>query len=231
MPRQKKIATEELLRLVDEYCVHNTGVAITIPSLGNYIRTNGYDVGDYLIRRNNDVRAQINGYNQTLKDETEEIAIVYHGLDVDAFLAKNRTPFALRAALVQRDTYYAKIASHAAAIKQRNHVLKQENTSLQKTVKSLEKEQEDAKAALQSNRELSKTLREQENIIKALKRILDDYVYPEMANLLLQKDGIFESLHSYIDAEQLDKTTMTANTDIEQLQYDVVRDLIGDLDE
>ena len=50
-------------------------------------------------------------------------------------------------------------------------------------------------------------------------------------NMLLQKDGIFESLHSYIDAEQLDKTTMTANTDIEQLQYDVVRDLIGDLDE
>ena len=209
MPRQKKIATEELLRLVDEYCVHNTGVAITIPALGNYIRTNGYDVGDYLIRRDKDVRARINEYNQTLKDETEEIAIVYHGLDVDSFLAKNRTPFALRAALVQRDTYYAKIASRAAAIKQRNHVLKQENASLQKTIESLE----------------------QENIIKALKQILDDYVYPEMANLLLQKDGIFESLHSYIDAEQLDKTTMTANTDMEQLHYDVVRDLIGDLDE
>lgn len=231
MPRPKKITTEELLRLVDEYCVHNTGVAITIPALGNYIRANGYDVGDHLIRRNNDVRTRINEYNQTLKDEAEDIAIVYHGLDVDAFLAKNRTPFALRAALVQRDTYFAKIASHAAAIKQRNHVLREENTSLQKTIDSLEKEQEDAKAALKSNRELSKTLREQKNMIQALKRILDDYVYPEMANLLLQKDGIFESLNSYIDAEKLDKTTMTANTDMEQLQYDVVRDLIGVLDE
>ena len=231
MPRPKKITTEELLRLVDEYCVHNTGVTITIPTFGNYIRANGYDVGDYLIRRNDDVRARINEYNRTLKDEAEDIAIVYHGLDVDAFLAKNRTPFALRAALVQRDAYYAKIAGHAAAIKQRNYVLKQENMSLQKTIESLEKEQGDAKAALKANRELSKTLREQKNMIQALKRILDDYVYPEMANLLLQKDGIFESLNSYIDAEKLDKTIMTANTDMEQLQYDVVRDLIGVLDE
>ena len=70
MARKVKIDTETLISLVgqfyDERCDNNPA-ALKIPAIGEYIRSQGYDVADYLIRRNQEVR----NYIAKLQENTE----------------------------------------------------------------------------------------------------------------------------------------------------------------
>ena len=81
MPRAKKITSEDLCRLALDYQQIVAGMKITIPAFGEYVRSQGYAVEDYLIRRNKEVREHIEAYNQAIVQRNIDAVIVFHGLD------------------------------------------------------------------------------------------------------------------------------------------------------
>ena len=88
------------------------------------MRSQGYAVEDYLIRRNKELREHIAAYNQAIVQRNIDAVIVFHGLDIDAFLAKNSSPQTLKEALTKRDAYYEKIANNASELKKKNEKLR-----------------------------------------------------------------------------------------------------------
>lgn len=94
MARKEKIDSDTLISLIDQFysekCDGDAG-QLKIPQIGEYVRSKGNDVADYLIRRNEEAKA----YMKKLQESTEEIHIhtvaVYRDLDMDAFLVKYNT--------------------------------------------------------------------------------------------------------------------------------------------
>lgn len=226
MPRAKKITSEELCRLALDYQRIIAGMKITIPAFGEYVRSQGYEVEDYLIRRDKEVRERIADYNQAIIQKNIDAAIVFHGLDIDAFLAKNGSPQALKEALTKRDAYYEKIADNASELKQKNKKLEQENNQLKK---ELEKAQQDLAAKRNNDRDAE--IQAKNELIRKLREIIYSRIYPEMANLILQKEGIFESVNKLIMPEAIDAHMMTANKEIKTFRSDAVNELLRDFDE
>ena len=80
---------------------------------------------------------------------------------------------------------------------------------LKEQIKKLEEKQ---KAAKVDDSELKK----KDEIITALKSIIDDYIYPNAANAILRKEGILKIENNIIDDEVIDKQMMNANTSIDK---------------
>ena len=226
MPRAKKITSEDLCRLALDYQQIVAGMKITIPAFGEYVRSQGYAVEDYLIRRNKEVREHIEAYNQAIVQRNIDAVIVFHGLDIDAFLAKNSSPQALKEALTKRDAYYEKIANNASELKKKNEKLEQENNQLKK---ELEKAQQDL--AVKRNHDRDAEIQTKNELIRKLREIIYSRVYPEMANLILQKEGIFESVNKLIMPEAIDAHMMTADQKIKTFRCTALNVLLSDFDE
>lgn len=61
-------------------------------------------------------------------------------------------------------------------------------------------------------------LKKKDEIITALKSIIDDYIYPNAANAILRKEGILKIENNIIDDEVIDKQMMNANTSIDECE-------------
>ena len=187
MARRKIIETDILLNLIDEFytlkCNRDASL-LKIPSIGEYIRSKGYTVQDYILRRDEAVREYIDKLCETSEETHINTVSVYHDIDIEAFLSKNNTTSKLKKALSERECYYREITNSAAYSFNENKQLKQENTALKSKNKklelSLEKEMESKKNIVSNNLLLAR-----EN--KLLREIIDTYVYPEIANELLKK--------------------------------------------
>lgn len=228
MAKSKKISTEALCRLAEEYQKSNAGTKITIPALGKFIRNQGYDIGDHLIRRDAGVREYIEKYNQEIAKEADGIAIVYHGLDVEAFLQHNKSYNQLKEALVTRDNYYAAVVEKAAEIQKKNQKLEQEN---KRQRDECQKAQEELEKRKSMGKDSSADMKEKNETIRKLRDIIYSRVYPEMANLILQKEGIFDAVNQVIIPESIESMTISAKTDVRPFRYDAVNELLKDCDE
>ena len=86
-------------------------------------------------------------------------------------------------------------------------------------------------------------LKKKDEIITALKNIIDDYIYPNAANAILRKEGILQIENNIIDNEAIDKQMMNANTNIDddnteevekentKSKYTSVNSLLGGFDD
>ena len=83
-----------------------------------------------------------------------------------------------------------------------------ETAKLKEQLKKMEEKQEATKV---NDSELKK----KDEIITALKSIIDDYIYPNAANAILRKEGILQIENNIIDDEVIDKQMMDANTSID----------------
>lgn len=122
----------------------------------------------------------------------------------------------LREALINRDRYYADIAARATeAIHEKNECLEKmkksdaEVTKLKEKLKKMEENQDTARI---DNSELKR----KDEVITALKNIIDDYIYPNAANAILRKEGILKIENNIIDDKAIDKQMMNANTNIDE---------------
>ena len=50
-----------------------------------------------------------------------------------------------------------------------------------------------------------------------MKNILDDYIYPDMANAILKRDGVLKVVNSVVNNNIVDEKSICADTDIEKL--------------
>lgn len=229
MAKSKTLESEEMMRLLDEYRLENSGAKITIPKFGEYVRSKGIEIQDYTIRRDERFRKYMNEVMQNSEERMIHDLVTYKTIDIEAFFKKNNTKEKLKEAIILRDRYYANIAANAAeAIKAK----KSAEMKLQKYEKRVE-ELEQQLTAVQARVDNADIRKKNETITK-LKEILSSYVYPDAANAILEREGLLEVANSVIPDEIMEEKTVCADTDIMDIQeskYSSVNNLLGGFDE
>ena len=200
MARKRIITTEELIKNLDEYIIENNGVVPTIPKFGDYLREKGIALEDYIIRRDKDFRVYYDKVDKKANLSSENELIVYHTLDIPAFIAKNNSAKKMTQALATRDQYYSNICNKAVnAINVKN--------KLEEKVKKLDKELlfvEDMLKEAEANCKTDEIIAMRKAIV-AIKQTLNSYIYPDMANAVLKKEGLLEVVNSVIPDELANK--------------------------
>lgn len=225
MARPKKMEDEDMLALVQKFYIEkcrSNPAKLKIPAIGNYIRSLGYDIDDFLIRKNRIVREYIDSTKNTQVQTAVTRVAAHRDIDVDAFLAHNSSPQALRKALIDRDNYYGVIADSAVLIFKENETLGKKISELTKRVEELE---ERSMTAETSVAELSVENRGLKTMNRAYRKIIDTYVYPEIANELLKKEGILLNTGEYVDPVKTEEKVIRADDDIKDITNSVVKDL------
>lgn len=205
MARRKHIEDVEIIEHFEKYlqeeCSNNVSL-FKIPRFGDYLRKNGFpSVADTTLRRNTSFR-EVLAERKAKYDEEEEYrtVITYKTIDVDSFMATNRTPNAIRTGLSELNLYYKKVAEAALEFKNENVKLQDENEELKKQIQQL------------LQKETSRKALETENI--KLRALIKSSVYPEIANELLKEEGILQSEQQVITDEFMVNNILTADSEI-----------------
>ncbi|MHC4039100.1 hypothetical protein ACVAMZ_04610 [Streptococcus sp. KHUD_017] len=205
MARRKHIEDVEIIEHFEKYlqeeCSNNVSL-FKIPRFGDYLRKNGFpSVADTTLRRNTSFR-EVLAERKAKYDEEEEYrtVITYKTIDVDSFMATNRTPNAIRTGLSELNLYYKKVAEAALEFKNENVKLQDENEELKEQIQQL------------LQKETSRKALETENI--KLRALIKSSVYPEIANELLKEEGILQSEQQVITNEFMVNNILTADSEI-----------------
>lgn len=225
MARPSIIDTNILIGLIDRYfneeCNGDTS-RLKASKIGEYARRNGYDWADYLIRRNTDAMEYMN----RLKENNEEVHIhtvsVYRDIDLEAFLQKNNTPEKLKTAIQGRENYYRELARSADYSFKEKKKLEEKIRELQQELNSLGQQLSEQEA---DNSSLKKENKHYKAENKKLRDIVDTYVYPEVANELLKKDGLIKNSADVVNPDHLEANLVTADSDVPTIGNKVVKGL------
>ncbi|MFS9317668.1 hypothetical protein QM366_02015 [Streptococcus parasanguinis] len=206
MARRKHIEDVEIIEHFEKYLQEKCSNNITlfkIPRFGDYLRNNGFpSVADTTLRRNTGFREVLAERKAKYDEEEEEYrtVITYKTIDVNSFMATNRTPNAIRTGLSELNLYYKKVAEAALEFKNENVKLQDENEELKEQIQQL------------LQKETSRKALETENI--KLRALIKSSVYPEIANELLKEDGILQSEQQVITDEFMVNNILTADSEI-----------------
>lgn len=206
MARRKHIEDVEIIEHFEKYLQEKCSNNITlfkIPRFGDYLRNNGFpSVADTTLRRNTGFREVLAERKAKYDEEEEEYrtVITYKTIDVDSFMATNRTPNAIRTGLSELNLYYKKVAEAALEFKNENVKLQDENEELKEQIQQL------------LQKETSRKALETENI--KLRALIKSSVYPEIANELLKEEGILQSKQQVITDEFMANNILTADSEI-----------------
>lgn len=205
MARRRLIFDEDLFEKFEEYVINECSNDISLfklPKFGDYLRTTGFpEVTDTTLRRNKKFRITIEKRKAEAEDEEFQTIITYKTLDIDSFMMTNRTPRAIRSALVELNKYYKRIVEVALKYKDEAGVLVIENKKLQEQLQTASSNSEERKALIDEN--------------NALKSIIKTTVYPEIANELLKAEGLLKSENRIISDEYLASQIITADSKID----------------
>lgn len=206
MARRKHIEDVEIIEHFEKYLQEECSNNVTlfkIPRFGDYLRKNGFpSVADTTLRRNNGFRELLAERKAKYEEEEEEYrtVITYKTIDVDSFMATNRTPNAIRTGLSELNLYYKKVAEAALEFKNENEKLQDENEELKEQIQQL------------LQKETSRKALETENT--KLRALIKSSVYPEIANELLKEEGILQSEQQVITDEFMANNILTADSEI-----------------
>ena len=211
MARKKYIDDEELVLLFEQYlqkqCSNNPKV-FKIPQFGNYLRNNGFpQVADTTIRRNKEFRQALNDKLELFEDDSYQTVITYKTLDVERFLMTNRTPKAIKSALVELNGHYKRIVDAAIAYKDEVESLKKRMEELKSEIAQLK----EGKYAFNEQARRKKELAEEN---KKLRNLLKTSLYPEIANELLKEEGLLKFDHQTVTKQYLKEQVITADSEI-----------------
>lgn len=211
MARKKYIDNQELLLLFEHYLLEhcsNNPRLFKIPQFGDYLRSNGFpQVADTTIRRNKEFRQALNDKLELFEDDSYQTVITYKTLDVERFLMTNRTPKAIKSALVELNGHYKRIVDAAIAYKDEVESLKKRMEELKSEVAQLKESKYVFDEQARANKEL-----EGEN--KKLRKLLKTSLYPEIANELLKEEGLLKFDHQTVTKQYLKEQVITADSEI-----------------
>ena len=211
MARKKYIDNQELLLLFEHYLLEhcsNNPRLFKIPQFGNYLRNNGFpQVADTTIRRNKEFRQALNDKLELFEDDTYQTVITYKTLDAERFLMTNRTPKAIKTALVELNGHYKRIVDAAIAYKNEVESLKKRMEELKSEVAQLKESKYVFDEQVRTNKELA-----EEN--KKLRNLLKTSLYPEIANELLKEEGLLKSDQQLVTKKYLSENIITSDSKI-----------------
>lgn len=207
MSRTIKITNEIIRNEIDSFVVENPGKKISIPNIGKYMRSKGYDIEDHTLRRREGIKEYIKKLKAANDDMTYRTVAVYKTLDVNELLKLKGVR--LKEAITQRDQYYRDVASSAARIFEQYE-------KIQKQYNNYAKENKDLKQQLQQKCERTESaeLRKMTNTVRALKSVIDRYINAEIANAILEQEGLLEVVSSVLGDDVKSRPLATPETDI-----------------
>lgn len=225
MARKAKFDTESLIALFDKYYkekCHETSSCIKIPDFGTYLRSYGIDIKDYTIRRNELLMNHINGLKKNPEEVHLKTVAVFRDTNIEQFLTLNNTSEKMRAAITEKDNYYRSLSESATYFFRKNKEIESKNRML--TQKNIHLESANNELQLEVDR-VNKEIRACKAENQQLRSIIDTYVYPEIANELLKKQGLLKTTAEIADVEVVEANLVSATEDVSEIKNNVVKDL------
>ena len=218
MARKKLISDPELLGLIQAYFDLECGgnpVCLRLPQIADYIRRNGYpQYAVESLRRNKPARDLIDKLKTTGESKIVE-HLTFVTLDPEEFLLAHPTMGSKIEALSRLNGYYEKSFAAATIIFEENKKLRKEIESLKSQFFSINETNEKLTKELSAAKASIKDLTEEKNNYKDY---IDSYVYPEIANTLLQKAGVTAPTKAskIVDQSKVKELTITGATFVNQ---------------
>jgi hypothetical protein len=231
MARKKIITDEDLKTLFDQFLIdecHQDIQRYKIPRFGDYLRKNGYpSINDYIIRRNRSLSSYVNKQRDLKQTDDNYIIASFRSIDPDTFIKTNHGYRSLKRALSELNLYYKSVCASATRMNEQSIEIienkskdDQANFDLRTKNSLLKKENEELK---RQNKEYLKHL-------KGLKKIVETYVYDEIANELLKSEGLLLDTNEVIDLTKLEKEIIRSETNIKS-KSNVIQGLFEMLEE
>lgn len=193
MPRPKAYTDDQMMALVNDYHLKYPELYIKASELADYGDTHGYpNIKPYSIRRSKKVWKYISDLNEDNNASLQLTVVTWEMLDVDEFLAKNNSHGKLKQAIRAREQYYAEACRAAGTFLKEKKSLEAKNLELQSQINTLNQQIESLK-----NANTNKINKQSAEMLVRMKAVLDRYVYPDIANNILKKEGldmVFESI-------------------------------------
>ena len=215
MARPKQIEDSVLLDLIKQYfyeeCAANVR-KLKVSEIVLYINNHGYPTYPATtLRRTPAAMEYIEQLKQTVINDDYITCVAYQTIDVTELLRSHTSRDSLIKAITERDTYYKTVADAAAQSFDRyNRILAdlEKETEARKTLEHRVSELE-----LQLEESMNQK-REQQKMLQIYKRVLDDYVNPDIAEMLLMKAGVKPERQTNVQPEALDAQLITSQTNI-----------------
>lgn len=215
MSRKKTITDEKLLELIQEFfkeICNGDPKRLKMPAIADYVSQSGYSgYRVETLRRNKAAREYIDSLTNAADGKALTVVVAYKALDVPAFLNANQTYHALTRSLTQLDLYYKTVADSAV-------LLNQKYKDMEKELEKVTYEYNQTMTRLNEAVLLQRSLTEQNRQLKkentVYKRVVEDYVYPNIANELLKKEGLLKGTGSFVIKENLDHNIISSSTTI-----------------
>lgn len=201
MGRPKKISDEQLLsgtkQYFNEMCKGNIKM-LKYPAIAVYLSgLYGIHVADYDLKKSKTVTEYVSSLKNAGSKQLIQKDVYFKRLDVENFLRTNTSAISLKKALTELDSHYENVSEAAGVIMNENRRLLELVARLQKENDILKSSNDDLeKRVVVAETEyfsIQKKCKEQETRIRSLVHIVEENVYPEIANELLVESGFLKN--------------------------------------
>lgn len=208
MGRPKKLSSEIKIQIVDSFFATEAAgnpAKLKFSNLEEYAVRMGYEAKAYDFKRDQIVRDRITELKSVAsgKNGTGFLqGIAYKSLDVPGIIASCKSEKELVAALAEMDEVWKK--TYDACIKFRK-MCEKEMSDHKQLKNELEEKTQKLEEISSELRDLKKTNKEFTTEIRYLKRMLKTYLYPAVADRILQEEGIIKNTDNYINADHAEE--------------------------
>lgn len=237
MARPKSFSEEEIIALINEYYLKYPNMMIKASDLERYARTHGRpNFKAYSIRRCPKAKQYIDKINADNQVTLVTTIATWSQLDVDAFLNLNRSRSDLKNALIQRDNYYGEVCRTAGEfLNDKNH-LEAKITRMQSEIDDLKNQ-----IAQLEQMKTNKINQYSQQMLLKMKKVLDTYVYPDIANEILKKERLDTLFGIYVNPASIESEMITPESELvfentqatsnEDVTVDSIQSLMGEFDD
>lgn len=237
MARPRLFTEDELIALINEYYLEYPNRMIKTSDLERYAKTHGRpNFKAYSIRRCPKAKQYIDQINANNQVTLETTIVTWRQLDVDAFLNLNRSRSDLKNALIQRDNYYGEVCRSAGEFLRDKKQLEAKITRMKSEINDLKNQ-----VAELEQMNTKRINRYSQVMLSKMKKVLDTYVYPDIANEILKKEGLGSLFGLYVNPESVESEMITPesvleitsnqNISDEDDTVDSIQDLMGGFDD
>lgn len=208
MARPKKINTDDMIQIVNAYFTTEAAGnpdRLKCSLLEEFAERNGYSVKAYDFRRDINVRKHLEVLKQMVLDDNGMRIILgesYKNLDVNRILKVRRDPDELRKVMGEMDDYWKQVYEKSIETTKKAAEFRKEKEYLKVELKSVTQRlcdyQKDSSEAVANNKALLL-----EN--RYLRKMLKTYLYPALANEILQQDNLIKNADSKVTEQAKDK--------------------------
>lgn len=237
MARPKSVSEDEIIALINEYYLKYPNMMIKASDLERYANANGHpNLKAYSIRRCPKAKQYIDKINADNQVTLVTTIATWSQLDVDAFLNLNRSRSDLKKALIQRDNYYGEVCRTAGEFLNDKNRLETKITRMQSEIDDLKNQ-----IAQLEQMKTNKINQYSQEMLSKMKKVLDTYVYPDIANEILKKEGLESLFGLYVNPDSVESEMINPESELvfentqatsnEDVTVDSIQSLIGGFDD